>query len=228
MARSPLFGPVCEFFEELAADNTAAFFQRERPRYDAARAVFSDVCDGIDGYGPWRIYRPHNDRRFRPDTAPYKTFLGAVAERRDGVGAFVQVSARGVLIGSGMPMPAKDQLPRWRGAVADEASGEQLVRAIAVAERRGAVVHGGRWPPLQRVPRGYPPDAPRDDLLRWKGIEANVRVEVPPWRSVAEAVAAIDRALDASSELAEWIGRHVGPSQMSPEERFAPTRRRNG
>lgn len=228
MATRPLLAPAVEFFEELAADNSPEFFRRERARYDEARAVFSEVCEGVDGYGPWRIYRPNNDRRFHRATPPYKTFLGAVAERHDGVGVFVQVSARGVLIGSGVPMPARDQLPRWRDAVADDASGEELVRAIAIAEHRGAAVHGGRWPPLQRVPRGYPSDAERGELLRWKGIEANVRVATPPWRTVAVAVAAIDDALAASAELADWIGRHVGPSQMTPEARFAPARRRTG
>jgi hypothetical protein len=182
----------------------------------------------VDEWGPWRVYRAHNDRRFRSDTPPYKTFLGAVAERSDGVGAFLRVDAKGVLVGSGVPMPAPDQLERLRGAIADDRSGPELESAIAAARAGGATVHGGRWPALKRVPRGFPADSPRAELLRWKGVEADVRIADPCWRAVTDAVHEVRRWLSGPDELHVWLGRHVGPSAMSAEERFAPRRRRSG
>lgn len=223
-----LLDPAITFFRDLEADNTTHFWERRRADYEAIRAGFVAVCDRLDDLGPWRVYRPHNDRRFQPDRAPYKTFLGAVTEGSDGVGIFLQVGRRGVLVGTGMPMPARDQLPRLRDAIADERTGPALVEAIRRATARGVDVHGGRWPPLARTPRGYPTGTARDELLRWKGVEANVRVERPAWRTVDEAATALRELVGRPIELNEWLGRCVGPSEMTPEERFAPRRRAAG
>ena len=228
MATTGLFDDGVRFFSELEQDNSAEFFGRERARYDAARTAFVEVCDGLEEWGSWRVYRAHNDRRFRSDAPPYKTFLGAVAERADGVGAFLRVDAKGVLVGSGVPMPAPDQLERLRVAVADDRSGPELESAIAAARAGVATVHGGRWPALQRVPRGFPVDSPRADLLRWKGVEADVRIVGPRWATAADAVHELRRWWSSADELHEWLGRCVGPSALSAEERFAPRRRRSG
>jgi uncharacterized protein (DUF2461 family) len=226
MSDSPILTPAMAFLGELETHNTKEFFERERARYDAARSTFLELCAAVDGFGDWRVYRAHNDRRFRPDADPYKTFLGAVAERPDGVGAVLQVRADGVLVGSGIPMPAPDQLTRLREAVADAVAGPRLVRAIEAARARGITVHGGRWDPLRRVPRGFPADSARADLLRWKGVEANVRVHEPTWSTIGQAARSVTDLLLAPTELHTWLGRHVGPSSMTAEERFAPRRRR--
>lgn len=213
------------FYCALEADNTREFWSRERHRYDdGVKPLFAAILDGVGSFGPWRVYRPHNDTRFRA-TAPYKEFAGAVAERPDGVGAFVQVSARGVLIGTGIPMPAPDQLPRLRAAIAADRSGAAFETAIEEARAQGVRVHGGRYEPLARVPSGFPKDSPRADYLRWKGLEAGQRVERPRWRSIEDASDGIDRLLDVPGSLHVWIGVHVGPSSMTAEERFAPKKR---
>lgn len=204
------------FFAELEGHNERGWWQEQRPRYDAARTRFVALLDGLDGWGPWRVYRPNNDTRFQ-QRAPYKAFLGAVAERSDGVGAFVQVSAHGLLVGTGVPMPAPDQLAALRAAIADGAAGPALEDAIAETEAAGAVVHGGRYEPLKRVPRGFVVDHPRADRLRWKGIEVNVR---------PGAAAGVPAALQAGDPVHVWLAQHVGPSSLTAEERFAPKRRR--
>lgn len=216
------------FFAELENDNSREFWARERARYDAGiRPVFTELCGALTVVTGWRIYRPHNDTRFHADTPPYKTFIGAVAERPDGVGAFLQLSRRGLLVATGVPMPAPDQLRRFRLAVADDVSGPPLVDAIAATTGRRAIIRAGRWDPLKRVPRGFPADHPRADLLRWKGIEVNHRVAQPAWTTVADAASAIDAMLDEPVELHGWLGRHVGASALTAEERFAPKRARH-
>jgi uncharacterized protein (DUF2461 family) len=211
----PWVRDAAAFFRELGADNDRTWWQAHRERYDDARARFVALLDALDGWGPWRVYRPNNDARFG-NRAPYKTFLGAVAERSDGVGAFVQVSALGLLVGTGVPMPAPDQLAALRAAIAEDDAGPALEAAIAAVRAAGATVHGGRYEPLKRVPRGYPADHPRAELLRWKGLEVNVR---PPTAS------GVPDALRAGDPVHAWLGRHVGPSALTPEERFAPKRR---
>lgn len=221
-----LFDAAVAFFTELERDNSRAFWERERSRYDRdVRPVFVALCDHLRTFGAWRVYRPHNDVRFAKDRAPYKTFIGAVAERPDGVGAFVRVSASGLLVGTGVPQPAPDQLARLRAAIADEDFGSDFVRAVDASARAGAHVHGGRWDPLRRVPGRLGNDHPRATWLRWKGVEATQRVAEPVWATVEEAARAVDALLGTAAPLHGWLARHVGASLLTPQERFAPRRR---
>ncbi len=213
------------FYRELEADNSKEFWARERARYDdGVKPLFAEILEGVTSFGGWRVYRPHNDTRFGK-AEPYKTFAGAVAERPDGVGAFVQVGARGLLVGTGLPMPASDQLPRLRDGIAGSRSGPAFERAVGTVEDAGVRVFHGRYEPLKRVPAGYPADHPRADHLRWKGIETNQRVARPTWRTAAAAAEDIERMLALPEPLHRWLAANVGPSAMTPEERFAPKRR---
>jgi uncharacterized protein (TIGR02453 family) len=165
------------FFTRLEADNTREFWQTERAIYEQElRPQFTTLVEGLAGFAAWRIYRPHNDTRFQRDKGPYKTFIGAVSERPDGVGAFVQISKRGLLVGTGMPMPASDQLPRLRTALGDDVTGVAFVAAVQAVEQAGATVHGGRYEPLKRVPKPFSADHPRATYLCWKGVEINYRL----------------------------------------------------
>lgn len=206
------------FFVALERDNSREHWQANRAPYDAElRPAFLRLVEAVPGWGPWRIYRPHNDTRF--GGAPYKTFLGAVTERTDGVGAFVQVGLRGLLLGTGVPMPAPDQLARLRAALVDAASGPDFVAAVAQVSTTGARVHGGRYPPLARVPRGFPADSPRGEYLRWKGVEVSQLPDVDdpsgPW---------VGERLAVGEPLHRWLAQHVGASALTAEERFAPRR----
>ena len=207
------------FFTALEADNTREQRQAHRASYDSVlRPAFVELVEAVPGWGPWRVYRAHTDTRFGGPT--YKTFLGAVTERADGVGAFVQVGPRGLLLGTGVPMPAPDQLLRLRTALADDAAGTAFVEAVELIEVAGARVHGGRYEPLARVPRGFPADSPRGTWLRWKGVEVNQR---PPADGGATGTHVGD-LLAVGDPLHRWLAGHVGPSALSAEERFAPKR----
>ncbi|MGL5819051.1 MAG: DUF2461 family protein [Phycicoccus sp.] len=220
-----LLDDAVAFYAELGADNTPQFWTEERHRYDdGIRPLLAALVDGLSvdrRWTAWRIYRPYNSQRFSRSTPPYKDFAAAVSERADGVGVMVRFDARGLLLGSGIPMPAPDQLAAQRSAIAGE-PGENLERAVAVARDRGAVVRGGRWEPLRGMPRGYRADHPRAELLRWRGIEANTRLHRPVWTTLEEATHGIADLLDRPRELHDWLGAHVGPSALTPEERFAP------
>jgi uncharacterized protein (DUF2461 family) len=211
------------FFAALDLDNTREHWALHRAPYDGElRPAFVELVEAVPGWGPWRVYRPHNDTRF--GGAPYKTFLGAVTERGDGVGAFVQVGPRGLLLGTGVPMPAPDQLARLRAALTDDAAGPGFVAAAEQVASTGARVHGGRYAPLARVPRGFPADSPRAAWLRWKGVEVTQR----PALARDPSAEGVGELLTAGEPLHRWLAEHVGPSAMTPEERFAPRAARRG
>jgi uncharacterized protein (TIGR02453 family) len=213
---------AARFFTELDAHNDREWWLANRAVYDTViKPSFVELLDDLDSFGSWRLYRPHNNRRFATDTPPYKTFIGAVAEREDGVGAFVQVGPRGLMVGTGIPMPAPDQLTRLRAAIADEPSGPAFHEAVETVRSRGASVFGGRWEPLKRVPRGHSPAHPRAEYLRWKGVEVNHRPGLSD-RPAAPLSSSVDALIESGEPINGWLGRHVGASALTAEERFAP------
>lgn len=215
-----------EFFAELEQNNDREWWLANRTVYDTViKPAFVGLLEGVGDVGEWRVYRPNNDTRFGAAKGPYKTFVGAVSERADGVGVFVQVSAQGLLVGTGMPLPAKDQLERLRAALDETASGESFCVAVEAVRASGARVFHGRWDPLSRVPRGYPSDHPRAEFLRWKGVEIAHREGLPAWLAQPIAAQEVCRLIGAGEPLHQWLARHVGPSSLTPEERFAPRRR---
>jgi uncharacterized protein (DUF2461 family) len=214
------------FFTALEADNSKEFWSARRSTYDEAiKPTFLALLVGIPEFGPWRVYRPNNNTRFGTAKSPYKAFIGAVAERPDGVGAFIQMSAKGLLVGTGNPMPAPDQLSKLRAAIAADDSGAAFASAVEAVRRTKAIIHAGRYGPLQRVPREFATDHVRAEFLKWKGVEINHRPGAPTWLDSPAAPERITDLIAHGGPMHDWLGRNVGPSALTPEERFAPKKR---
>ena len=91
-----------EFYEQLEADNTKAFWQANKPTYeDSVRAPMVALCAELEDYGPFHLFRPYNDLRFAKNRPPYKTHQGAFGESEGGSGYYVHLGADGMLAGCG-------------------------------------------------------------------------------------------------------------------------------
>lgn len=208
-----------DFFAELEANNTREWWSVHKAEYQThVREPFERLVEDIDDSLEWRIYRPHRDTRFAKDKTPYKTFIGAVTQRPDGNGHFVQISKRGLLIGSGYPMMAKDQLQRFRSALDDNDTGQAFVSAVAKERAAGVEITEGRYPQLSTAPRGFPKDHPRIEWLRAKGVEIPQRLGTPNWLTTPQAADEVRRRLNNGAQVTDWLNRHVGPSELTPEE----------
>jgi uncharacterized protein (TIGR02453 family) len=152
--------------------------------------------------------------RFSKDKTPYKTHIGAVTEGEGGEFYYLQVSAEGLFLASGYYQMAKDQLDRFRLAVDDEVSGEELVARIAGLRRRYEF-HGKE---LSTAPRGYPRDHPRLWLLQHKGLTAQRTVGTPKWLSSRQAMGRIAEIWRGAAPMNEWLNRYVGPSTLAPDD----------
>lgn len=198
-----------EFYEGLEADNSKEYWTAHRGVYDAdvlapMEALLAELAPE---FGDGRVFRPYRDVRFSADKSPYKTAIGATMER----GGYVHLSADGLGVALGYHMMAPDQLARYRQAVAEEVTGEQLRRVIAEVEGHGLSVVGED--PLKTAPRGYAKDHPRVDLLRNKGLITWQEWPVEPWMHTAKAKARIVKHLRAARALQDWLEDRVGPSE---------------
>ena len=206
------------FYDELAADNSKAFWQANKDRYgDSVKGPMLELTAALEEFGPFRLFRPHNDLRFSKNRPPYKVQQGAYGESEGGTGYYVQISAAGLTADVGYFAMAKDQLARFRAAIDGESTGTELVKLVADVERKGYSVTA--ISELKSAPRGYPRDHPRIELLRKKGLVIERAFGAPKWIHTAGAAKRVQDAWTGAEDLCAWLDSHVGPSTLPPEDR---------
>lgn len=194
-----------EFYEGLTADNSKTYWTAHLPFYEEqVRGPMSELLAALETeFGPGKIFRPYRDVRFSKDKAPYKTHLGAWLS----AGGYIQLSAEGLAAGCGMYQLSPGQLDRYRRAVAGPA-GAELVALITPIEKAGIGIHGHGS--LKTVPKGYPKDHPRLDLLRHKGLTTWKEWEPAAWLGTPAAKTRLAEFFRKSWPLREWLDAHVG------------------
>jgi uncharacterized protein (TIGR02453 family) len=204
-----------EFYEGLEADNSKTYWQANKVVYEERvlapmQALLAELAPE---FGEAKIFRPYRDVRFSADKSPYKTAIAAsLAE-----GGYIQLSALGLGVGAGMYVLAPDQLERYRAAVADDPAGTELAGLVAAAAKAGIAVTGHES--LKTVPRGYPKDHARVDLLRQKGLITWRQWPVARWLGTAAAKDRVVGFFRASAPVGAWLDRNVGPSMLEPVPR---------
>jgi uncharacterized protein (TIGR02453 family) len=216
------FGPkVFEWFAGLERDNTKAYFTATRELYE------HDVRGGLEAMldelamtfgGEARVFRQQRDLRFTADKTPYKSRTYGVIHGTSvpGAGLYAQLATSGLYAGTGYWQLARDQLERFRAAVADDGAGPRLEAATAAAQDAGLELAG---PSLRTTPRGYPREHARIELLRRKALIAGRAL---PGDGGIDRAAALDHvagAWRAAEPLNAWLDEHVGPSTLPREPR---------
>ena len=162
------------------------------------------------------MFRPNRDVRFAKDKSPYKTAAAAVTESQGGAAYYVQISSEGLYVGSGYYHLAPDQLERYRVAVADAKTGPKLATIVAGLRKQRYEVASRES--LQRAPRGFPPDHPRVELLRMKGMHVGRAFGAPAWLHSSRALDRILQTWRDAIPVNRWLDKHVGPSTIAPPE----------
>jgi uncharacterized protein (TIGR02453 family) len=196
------------FYAELAEDNSKAFFDAHRARYEqAVRLPLEALLDeAFAEFGDAKAFRPNRDVRFSKDKSPYKLAAAAVTQS----GCYVQLSAEGLLVGAGFYDLSRDQLQRYRAAVEHERHGPALEAICADLRQAGLELHGEE---LKRAPRGTDPDHPRIALLRHRRVYCGRSWPPGRWLHTHEAAERTFAAWRAGRPLAGWLQEHVGPPQ---------------
>lgn len=200
------------FLAQLGEDNSRAFWTANVDRYRAAllaptRALAAALTDE---FGPPRVFRPHVDRRFRPNADPYRTDTGATVAGPGGTPYALVLSAQGLAVQVGFQVFDAQQLRAYRASV-DGAAGEELVAVLAGVRAAGLAPDG--VPELATRPRGCPPDHPRLALLRLRGLHVDRRWPAGDWLATGAPEERVRAAWRAARPLADWLDRHVGPRE---------------
>ena len=198
-----------DFFDELAADNTKTWWTDNKDRYEAnvRGPIDSLLTELAEEFGPGKIFRPYRDVRFSKDKTPYKTNLGATTQADDGSVYYVALDTHGLYLGSGKYQMEKEQIDRFRLAVADDATGAQFARLVAALEKKGFEAGAEH---LKRVPKGYEPDHPRARFLKHKGFYMGRQIEPAAWMGTKKAKDRIAATWRELRPLNDWLNQHVG------------------
>jgi uncharacterized protein (TIGR02453 family) len=197
------------FYEGLRADNTKAYWTDHKALYDrAVKAPMEALIAQLEPeFGRAKFFRPYRDVRFAKDKTPYKDHAAAVVQDEHGAALYVQLSADGLYVGGGYWHTQTDQTQRLRAAVADERTGRQLEQVLAGLQ--DWEVLGER---LKRLPKPYPPDHPRADLLHHKSLAAGRSFEPEEWLHEPGCGDRIAQAWREVTPLRDWLNQHVGPT----------------
>jgi uncharacterized protein (TIGR02453 family) len=197
-----------KFFKALAKKNERAWFVAHKEEYERGwnapmKELLEELREKVDpSYRRAELDRPKvfrifRDVRFSKDKSPYKTHVGGfIPLARAGKKAtdlpmaiYFHVGAGEAFAAAGHYMMEKESLERFRAAVADDKPGKELVKILAALEKKGftAQAHDRS----KRVPKGFPADHPRAELLTFKGLT----VTFP----------ALPKAMLTSPKLVKWL-----------------------
>ncbi|MEE2523936.1 DUF2461 domain-containing protein [Pseudarthrobacter sp. J75] len=199
-----------EFYSELEQNNNRQWWQEHEEDYRAlVREPLAALLAGLEPrFGPGKIFRPYRDMRFARDGVPLKNAQGAFASVQEGVGYYIQISADGLLVGGGYHSNSPAQLARFRNSVDASGTGEALQRVVDSLGSGGFALEGER---LKTIPRGYPREHPRAELLKHKTLSARVELDRPEWLGTSAAMGKVGELWEQLRPLVEWVGRHAAP-----------------
>ncbi|WP_069162328.1 DUF2461 domain-containing protein [Nocardia altamirensis] len=205
----PLAG--LDFYEDLEADNSKAFWNAHKEVYESAvRGPMVALTAGLESeFGPAKIFRPYRDVRFSKDKVPYKTAQGAVVRAAEGVGWYVQIGAAGLFIGGGFYQGSPAQIAQLRATIADEVRGPELEAILAKLTKAGYTIDGEK---LKTKPKGYEADHPRIDLLRHKSLRCGKEIGAPAWLDTPRTAKEVRAAWETMRPLIEWLAAVVSGS----------------
>ena len=195
------------FLRSLKRNNRREWFQPRKEIFEARlRAPMIQLVEAVNAglldFAPDHItdpkkavYRIYRDTRFSADKTPYKTHLAAIFPHHGSddsfgkdasAGFYFQITAQSVGIAAGSYHPGPEELRAVRGWLAEnhaafrKASGQPKK---LLGELQGSA--------LTRMPKGFAPGHPAEDLLRMKQwlywVELDAKVATTP-RLLAEVL----------------------------------------
>lgn len=192
------FSPAAlTFLRGLRRQNTKLWFEAHRANYESSillpfRALaeeldvrFATLAPEFVGDPKRSLFRIHRDVRFSKDKSPYKTHAalwifhrapgrGVGREAHGGAGFYFHLEPGASLVAGGLWMPPRPGLDRVRAALdADPVVLARLVKAKRFRERFGGLSDDEPGVRLQRVPRGFAPDHPAAEWLRFNSFTAS-------------------------------------------------------
>ncbi len=206
-----------DFLRDLSANNTKAWFQANRKRYERelklpGRALVDAVNCELSAISPSHvtpagkaISRINRDIRFSKDKTPYNVKLWAgfhdtTRPKGASAGYYFGFGLDGAGVGAGAWMPPKEFIGPLRAHIAEHHA--ELEAVLAALPGEYGELDGERY---KRVPKPFPPDHPAGEWLKHKGF--HIRKELPlELVATEDFVPAIGQAFRELKPLVDFLG----------------------
>ena len=214
-----------QFWHELASEMSKEWFTANKQRYQTVwveplMTLLGDVARGLaPAYKPYKLAEPgvlriYRDLRFSADKTPYKTHIAGVirlggariAEAGNAV-LYLHLGLDEEFVGVGCYQFDATRTARWRRAVVG-APGAALLRIMATLRRKG--YEPGGYESYARVPKGFAPDHPRAELLKYKGLICRFPVIPDGLLHRPELARWLIAHGKATAPLVVWLRRYLG------------------
>lgn len=212
-----------KFLKQLSRNNNKAWFDEHRSDYDAAKADFAGfIQQVIDLHGRSDssirnivakdcLFRINRDVRFSKNKAPYKTNMGASINKsgkkaEHSAGYYFHFEPGASFVGGGIWMPPADTLRKIRQEIdynLKEFTG--ILRNRSFKSVYGELDDSPEFK-LSRVPRGYEPDNPAAEYLKYKSYLATLPLSDEELTS-KNLVTKVGKAFAALQPLLEFLNR---------------------
>ena len=212
-----------KFLKQLSKNNNKAWFDEHRSDYDAAKADFAGfIQQVIDLHGRSDssirnivakdcLFRINRDVRFSKNKVPYKTNMGASINKsgkkaEHSAGYYFHFEPGASFVGGGIWMPPADTLRKIRQEIdynLKEFTG--ILRNRSFKSVYGELDDSPEFK-LSRVPRGYEPDNPAAEYLKYKSYLATLPLSDEELTS-KNLVTKVGKAFSALQPLLEFLNR---------------------
>jgi uncharacterized protein (TIGR02453 family) len=211
------------FLKQLSKNNNKPWFDEHRADYEGARADFAAFIQKvIDQHGKKDpgirnlvakdcMFRINRDVRFSKNKAPYKTNMGASINKsgkkaEHSAGYYFHLEPGASFVGGGIWMPPADTLKKIRQEIdynLKEFTG--IIKARAFKSVYGELDSSPEFK-LSRVPRGYDPENPAAEFLKYKSYLATMPLSDADLGSKT-LLAKVGKAFEALQPLIEFLNR---------------------
>ncbi len=210
------------FLRALEKDNTKDFFDANKARFEEvwltpAKELVVTVGPKLQKLAPSIEFEPrvggslmrmNRDIRFSKDKSPYKTHLDLFFWEGEDKGwalpgFFFRLTSSKLMCGAGVHMLEKDALSKFRAAVDEEASGTALAKLVTKLRKTDGVVVGEEA--YKKVPKGFDPEHPRAELLRFGSLWAAVETPVPAELTSAKFADLVVSRFKTTAPLRSWL-----------------------
>lgn len=191
-----------KFLRGLVKHNDREWFEARRDVYERSvkaplHALIEEVNVPMSAFAPEHVRPPskvamrlYRDTRFSPDKRPYKRQISAWwgtrgMERTTGAGFYFHLGTTSVVVAAGIFMTTPQQLLVLRRGLADGHTAYRKAMAKVLASKDLPAFTPAQDEGLKRVPRGFAPDHPAQDLLRAK--RWGVGLELPAEKALEPA-----------------------------------------
>jgi uncharacterized protein (TIGR02453 family) len=211
---------VMTFLKDLQKNNNREWFQKNKDRYEAAKAEFESfingIIPGIARFDPslkfvtasdcmFRIYR---DVRFSKNKEPYKTNFGAWmtlgGRKSSGPGYYFHMEPGQVFLSGGIYMPDPELLKRIRQEIYYSIA--DFKKVFGHKEFKKYFSEIDDYEKMKKPPKDYPADFADIDLLKYKSYTVSYALDEKLLSSPKLAATALS-VFKAMHPFNEFLGR---------------------